>query len=167
MARNIDVVLGPRRKVISKIDSSHVGTLDKKTTDILKTLLDDSGIEIQMQCRVNANNNLIGKSKSGSTQRAALWVIIYGEEFLGEDVGDLCEECHLFLQDPIGCDRIVKYINPHRLSTTDAMTSIESVEVDITLECSSNPVDLLAGFENGEELPEADNPHYLQTPLQK
>jgi len=34
-----------------------------------------------------------------------------------DDIGTFCQECELYLQDPIGCELNVPYRNPHRLSS--------------------------------------------------
>lgn len=48
-----------------------------------------------------------------------LSAVIYGPLEVAEQVGTWLNGMHLFLQDPVGCDRDVLYKNPHSLSFDD------------------------------------------------
>ena len=95
-------------------------------------------------------------------------VNIYGQASLADDVCSLCDDYNLFLQDPIGCDRIVEYRNLHRLSFLDTVATLTCIsrEAEVVSETTRGPIDFLNGFETGAELP-AQQPTALQTQLHK
>jgi hypothetical protein len=75
----------------------------------------------------------------------------------------------MYLQDPHGCDRNVKYRNPHRLSglDPDVPWTWDLDQLIASYEKAQSPVDLLAGFESDEFLPDIEAPSALRTPLYK
>ncbi|KAF2458817.1 SNF2 family N-terminal domain-containing protein [Lineolata rhizophorae] len=100
--------------------------------------------------------------------RTTLFVIIYGPMEIFDDVGEYCRQHDAYLQDPIGCDRDVPYRNPHRLdgldenaSTTYQLIAQKGVKEEVVRE----QVDILAGLEFDEDLPEAEAPAALWTQL--
>jgi SWI/SNF-related matrix-associated actin-dependent regulator of chromatin subfamily A3 len=100
--------------------------------------------------------------------RGTLWVIIYGQLDFYDAVDRYCQDLNIFLQDPIGCDRVVEYRNPHRLSSLDedvVMTSIADTLTDTICEFTAGSMDILEGFENGQDLAEAQSPPALNKPL--
>src|SRR5262249_42632298 len=101
---------------------------------------------------------------------ATLTVILYGKLSLFDPMGDLIGRNGLFLLDPIGCDRVVRYMNPHRLSSLDpgvVWTAIEQPGFIEPMEYLSNAVDFFNNFETGEDLAEAEGPAALRTCLLK
>jgi hypothetical protein len=155
--------------VLSEADLSPIGYLSEAVFGILQTLLDDPDIELQIQCRASTTHGPVRKSISTSSS-ATLSVIIYGTFELFGDIGHLLELNDLFLQDPIGCDRVVEYRNPHRLSGLDlepVMTSVDPTIATTTIEYAPHGEGFLQGFENGTSLPEAEPPWQLHTSLLK
>jgi len=121
--------------VLAEPDFTPIGYLSDTEAIALQVLLHDPEIELQMQCRIYTNP-LIAKFS----------VVIYGALELFEDVGRLLQTCKLFLQDPIGCDRIVEYRNPHRLFRPDLdpvlttiSTATPSTSSGISSEFHSDP----------------------------
>ena len=166
---DLEVYLNPYDTVISRSNSRPLGRLSKRDANILKTLQDDPDIELQIHCRVEKT---YGRARNGNraVSIACISVIIYGTMELFDPVGELFEENDLFIQDPVGCDRVVEYRNPHRLSGLDerpTMTSNEPIHPNIMIECASNPVDILSEFETSGSLAEAEDPLALCTPLHR
>jgi len=108
--------------------------------------------------------------KEGRNQQraAALTIIVYGPLGLFDDVGDFFQTCNMYLQDPVGCDRNVRYCNPHRLSGLDVeapMTlDLDSAHHMHISEISGN-IDLLEGLNAHIDLPETESPPALVTSL--
>ncbi|OCL07433.1 hypothetical protein AOQ84DRAFT_377686 [Glonium stellatum] len=89
--------------------------------------------------------------------------------YLFDDVGDFFQIYELYLQDPIGCDRNVRYCNPHRLSSLDEeapMTfDLDSVHQHMHVSEIGGITDLLEGFNAPIDLPESEPPAKLVTSL--
>ena len=86
---------------------------------------------------------------------------------LFDDIGKYFDEYQLYLQDPYGCDRNVKYRNPHRISGRDpvAPMTFELRSLAFSHKETVSPCDILAGFESDEILPESESPPALKTVL--
>lgn len=98
-----------------------------------------------------------------------LSVIIYGPKSLADDLGNFLDACGICLQDPVGCDRNVPYLNPHRLSSMDENLPLTFQLAEAALQYIDAPVsppsNLLAGLETTEALPMVETPHGLKTVL--
>lgn len=94
----------------------------------------------------------------------------YSRKLFG-DVGNFLQEYKMFLQDPRGCDRNVRYRNPHRISGLDEeapMTFKLTFESAAPLALEApDPVDVLSGFETGNDLSETQGSSLLVTRLQR
>jgi len=158
--------------LLFKKSHSPIGTLNESGVRILRGLSEEQSIDLQLLCTIElkkkALGNKVNKSKSPSPS-AHLSTIIYGPLDLFEDVGKSVEECNMYLQDPRGCDRNVKYRNPHRLSglDPDVPMTLDLVQLTISYEKAQSPVDLLAGLESDEFLSETEAPSALRTALHK
>jgi SWI/SNF-related matrix-associated actin-dependent regulator of chromatin subfamily A3 len=167
--------LEPANRIISQGDKTLLGVLDDTTAAILQTLANDSGIRLQFLCRMNPSITSVPRKSRERTPsvKATLRATIYGEPALFEEVGSLLEESDIFLQDPIGCDRVVPYRNPHCLSSLDPkaeiiMTTVGEADPAIyTLQSPSCPIDFLSKFESDEALPDTEGPPSISTPLHK
>lgn len=91
-----------------------------------------------------------------------------------EDIGSFLQENGLYLQDPKGCDRNVRYRNPHRLSgldddapmTMDLEKTHRSPAMEpLTEEVLPVPIDIFSDFETTDSLPETVTPGCLATEL--
>ena len=156
------------RTIFNEADSTFLGHLSDTEATILQTFLADPQIELQMRSLIGTPFRV--SAKPSQPQSATLCVVIYGAFHLFEDVGQFLEDEKVYLQDPIGCNRIVEYRNPHRLSSLDeevVMTSMDMAACPNVSECVTEVADLLSGFENGESLPEEKDPVQLLTQLHK
>ena len=102
-----------------------VGTLSKKSAQVLNSLRNASGLSLQYFLRWISGSAYEGTFSLGKGDRAtsqprwSLFVNLYGAARLAEDVGSFAEACGICLQDPEHCDRNVEYRNPHRLLRDD------------------------------------------------
>jgi len=98
-----------------------------------------------------------------------LSVILYGPLRIFEHVGEYLDACGVYLQDPEGCNRNVRYRNPHRLSGLfpDAPWTIEQEmdRLNYQYETIQRSVDYLAEVDSKQDLPETAAPCSLMTPL--
>jgi hypothetical protein len=166
---NVKVTLGTNRTLLSK--STPLALLSQDADDCLRVLSGDDEIELQIYCKPMMKKTTSNKRKDAARSGAAaqLMVIIYGEFDRFDDVDAFCDDSGIFLQDPIECDRAVEYRNPHRLSSLDPEIILtSSIQLAVAFsECASASVDFLKGFENGESLPEMEQPPALCTALHK
>jgi SWI/SNF-related matrix-associated actin-dependent regulator of chromatin subfamily A3 len=98
-----------------------IGKIEDRSAQILQTLHEDSSLDMQI---VLAQRRVVKppKRRFGQALNAMLFsVILYGPENIAEDVGQFCQDCDIYLQDPHDheCDRNVVYDNPHCLSSSD------------------------------------------------
>jgi SWI/SNF-related matrix-associated actin-dependent regulator of chromatin subfamily A3 len=163
------VTLGPERTVVAADNTVPLGRLSKDADDCLRALLEDVDIELQLYCKLQSKKIPRRRNTAKAGTAAQLMIIVYGEFDRFDDIDSFCNDSGIFLQDPTNCDRAVEYRNPHRLSSLDAETILtSSIPMAIaSSECASASVDLLKGFENGESLPEMNQPPALRTALHK
>ena len=105
----------------------------------------------------------------------SLSLILYGPSELATTVGEFFQQMELYLQDPKGCDRNVKYHNPHRLSSMNldecVMTfslPLQTAQLDQSVfqkVCSQE--DALDIFVAQQSLAEAYQPDAIRTQLQR
>ena len=145
-----------------------LGRLSDAAADVLDQLTRGIDIELQLYCRLDDPKPVLTASKASSRPPAAcvvLFAIIYGPASAFDAVGDFTQDCCFYLQDPKNCDRNVRYLNPHKLSSEDE-DIVMSIDTDIqTLETFVTAPDLLADLECGEDLIESETPSALKTPL--
>lgn len=100
-----------------------------------------------------------------------LFVVLYGSPQKYDDVGDFLQDCGIYLQDPIYCDRNVRYLNPHRLADPigdNTMTfDIKREELPAEIEELTPPVDLYAQLDSDDFVSEAEQPADIFTPLHR
>ncbi|XTI84482.1 putative hydrolase [Cenococcum geophilum] len=151
------------------------GSIATEHSHIVQALREDHAIDLQVQC------DLDGKTASASRKRGlddlsrticSLSIIIYGSGELFEDIGRFFQDCGLFLQDPRGCDRNVRYRNPHRLSARISEDCAMTFDLDDSfladqVENLQSPKDLLEILNTEEDLLEAKQPHGLRTTLSR
>ncbi|KAI9766764.1 MAG: hypothetical protein M1839_004768 [Geoglossum umbratile] len=157
--------------LFSKADNSRVGILEEHGLHILRSLTEEQSIELQLRCTVELNQQTPGSRVKSNLSRpsAYLSTIIYGPLDLFADVGIFVEKYDMYLQDPHGCDRNVKYRNPHRLSglDPDVPMTLEFVQLTVSHEKAQIPVDLMASLESDQFLPDTEAPSALRTALYK
>jgi hypothetical protein len=147
-----------------------VGRPEENGQYILRGLIEEQSIDLQFLCTVEPNRQAFGGKANKSElsiPSAYLSTIIYGPLDLFEDVGKFVEECDIYLQDPQGCDRSVKYRNPHHLSglDPDVPMTTDLAHLTVSHEKAPYPIDLLAGLESDEFLPDTEAPSALRTAL--
>ena len=142
------------------------GVVGPREAQVLCTLSQDSQLDMQIFLSPSDNGIKEGRNQQSA---AALTIIVYGPLDLFDNVGDFFQTCDMYLQDPVGCDRNVRYCNPHRLSGLD-------VEAPMTLDLDpahqhmhiseiSGNIDLLEGLNAPIDLPETESPPALVTSL--
>ncbi|KAI0600378.1 SNF2 family N-terminal domain-containing protein [Biscogniauxia sp. FL1348] len=159
-------------------DLTFKGRVNPEFTYLTGALLGESALELEASSSV-----LDAPSKSrarGKPQRfvtlsrpCSLNIIIHGPAGLFEDIGSFFQDHDIFLQDPVGCERNVRYCNPHRLPLLDTeITKLTSdlakqpthvVEMD---DVDSRP-ELLDILNSQEDLAEASQPLSIRTVLAK
>jgi SWI/SNF-related matrix-associated actin-dependent regulator of chromatin subfamily A3 len=92
---------------------------------------------------------------------------------LFEEIGTFFQEYDLYLQDPIGYKRNVRYCNPHRLRSPDtALTKFTSdlakqLAHGVEMEDVDTLPELLDVLNSQEDLPETPQPRLIKTTLAK
>ncbi|KAK2802066.1 alpha-1,6-mannosyltransferase [Onygenales sp. PD_10] len=151
----------------SKVDGSTIGSLDLSHFTILSSLLEQQDVELQMVLSVSSTEKRDNEGPRSGFPR--LTVIIYGPLNMFDEIGEYLGENELFLQDPYGCDRNVKYRNPQRLSglDDDVRMTFGLAQPSAKHETLCSPVDLLQGFESCLDVIEVETPKALRTSLYK
>lgn len=151
------------------------GRIPKTDSPFIDGMLKEKALQLQVSC--SAVNRQGNRGKLLNAERLAevpcsVSIILYGPRNLAEDVGCYCTEAEEFLQDPIGCERNVKYWNPHRLSICDQ----EDCQMTFDLNFMSDPTaledfpnvnDILESFHSDENLDETSQPNALRTALRR
>lgn len=142
--------------------------LEPQSAEVMKVLSEDCTIETQILVLLHAVP-LSEKRNQGSSRRlCSVSVIIYGSVETFDDVGIFFQECGLYLQDPIGCDRNVPYCNPHRLSVPKDQVQLTFDLMQSRSDSSMRQIhkaDSLDGLTIPRELPGLETPHLLRTKL--
>jgi SWI/SNF-related matrix-associated actin-dependent regulator of chromatin subfamily A3 len=162
-------------RVLKSADSGQgVFKLSERIFEIMLQLATDGNVKFQFLRQQPATDVLQGPAK-GDTLKAympsvtKLNVVLYGPEEASADVGDFLQECRMYLQRPEGCDRNVRYINPHCLSA-DEEAHVMTFELDKILdeaekEDSNSVMDVLSYLNSEEVYEEADQPRTVRTQL--
>lgn len=153
---------------------SVLGRIDQTSADVLKVLAAEEDLILQHCCSYDFHG-LGGTTRSRKVSTPAIFeacldVVIYGRLHLAEDLDDFLQACvpPMYLQDPVHCDRNVRYRNPQRLSFRDEeseMTFDLTAHDDHEKENFETPKDCLIGLESTEYLPETETPSAIRTPL--
>ncbi|KAF9893205.1 hypothetical protein FE257_011628 [Aspergillus nanangensis] len=145
----------------TKATIGHVTNRD--TLRLFSGLLDDPGTLLQLYVLVKIHSTGYRKSSKQSSMN----MIVYGPMELFQDVGEFFQDNECYLQGPQGCDRNVRYRNPHCISGLDPDPSW-TFDLDLepeTFEEIVTPSNVLAGLETRESLTEAEDPDGIKTPL--
>jgi SWI/SNF-related matrix-associated actin-dependent regulator of chromatin subfamily A3 len=100
------------------VDGFVVAKLDDRSGEILRALSEDCCIDVQITLLLPSQCSSKRVKSTRSCWRFCT-VILYGPEFICDDVDTFCQTCDVYLQDPIGCERNVLYRNPHRMSSAE------------------------------------------------
>lgn len=148
------------------------GKIDEFASKILKTLREQAEITLQLYSPSPCITKVARASREPKNQVScpSLHVIIYGPSDLFEAVRDFATECGIFLQDPLYCDRNVRYRNPHLLSglkEEPIMTNSLCPKDDISLQVEqiSPCSDIFSLLSCDKGLPETPTPMAVETEL--
>lgn len=145
-------------------------------TYIINALLEERTLELEASlCIANDSLSPTSRVKPFRSMRllkpCSLGIIIYGPIDLSKDVGSFFEDYELYLQDPVGCKRNVRYCNPHRLPPLDGAVPKftcdlgKSLQQLIEMDDIGARPDLLESLNSQEVLPETPQPPSIRTSL--
>lgn len=160
------VFFDPGKNVYRISDRTLVGTLESRDFEVLSRIASEDGVNLQIHYAPNPKSQ---EHRRKAQSIGSLSAIIYGPKSLADDMGDFLDACGICLQDPVGCDRNVPYLNPHRLSSMDEHLPLTFQLAEAAPQYIDAPVSppssLLSGLETTEALPMAENPRGLKTAL--
>lgn len=136
--------------------------------EVVHTILKDDELNIQL---IFSTSQVSSESDFKPTEGAIgfLSIILYGPKRRSDDVGYFMTKCGWYLEDPVGCDQNVPYMNPQCLFQfyeEPIMTfDLPELAQQGGHEFSRTPVDILAGFETTDCFQEASSPSALATNL--
>ncbi|KAH7385940.1 SNF2 family N-terminal domain-containing protein [Pyrenochaeta sp. MPI-SDFR-AT-0127] len=134
---HVSIVFSPPDELY--VGENLVGNLEDRSAQILRVLSDDPLINVQVI--LPSQDPKLGRSNKVAVGQRPKWlhisVIIYGPESLANDVGQFCQACDAYLQDPVGCNQNLLYRNPHRFSSSEDATcftfDIEELNIGTTV----------------------------------
>ncbi|KAL9622787.1 MAG: hypothetical protein Q9160_002906 [Pyrenula sp. 1 TL-2023] len=144
------------------------GKVSSPESDLISGLLEESAIRLQSTCAVRQHK--VSTLHKASEVPCSLSIIIYGPIDLSEDIGHYLGDVGVFLQDPLGCIRNVKYSNPQRLSTSNE----EIYQMTFDFDNPKGPAHLedfhtrkgaVEAFHSDDHLPETEQPGILKTTM--
>jgi SWI/SNF-related matrix-associated actin-dependent regulator of chromatin subfamily A3 len=146
--------------------------LPQRMSQVLATLSQNANAEFQFLLQQDEHERPSMQKKpfrdGEPPYTPKLCIILYGSADVATVVGDWLDQCQLYLQLPHGCDRNVRYLNPHCLSPGDEnrrMTfDIENFS-DANLQAKDPFVDVLMELECEEIFDESPQPALISTPL--
>lgn len=146
------------------------GNVSSPESDIISGLLEESAIRLQSTCSVRPQGT--HSLQNTIEVSCSLSIIIYGPISMAEDVGSFLGDVGVFLQDPFGCVRNVKYCNPQRLSTHEEADFQTTFECDSTtgpahLEDFHSRKGVIEAFHSNDNLHETEQPEILKTTLRR
>jgi len=147
---------------------------------LTNALLDETALDLQVVCQLNESHSQgppkRTKALAGATSSipCSLNIILYGPLDLFEEIGDFLQHYEMYLQDPVGCDRNVRYCNPHRLPSDDMASPLMTWELDIQQpralemeELGDTRPELLEMLNSQDELPETPQPAAISSLLER
>lgn len=147
------------------------GCVDINTARALVPLLDLKLVRVQ--ARIIPRPKRQGETVGAQTSiNVSIYINLYGPEEKGTTVGNLLSQKNVFLQDPMGADR-VEYRNPHyqesttqnwakhgpQRTNTYVSRTAEEIRADVN--------NVFDGLEQSDNLPEMDPDPRIKTPLLK
>jgi hypothetical protein len=159
----------PPRTLHYGIVDTPAGRLDDYGGELLQRLVADDELILQFVLSSAAIAPTTEK-KLLKDSLQYLGVTIYGPRRRFSDVGDFMTQAGCYLDDPVGCDRNVPYMNPQCLfslhepppMTFDLLQQLQHPEVD---NFSRASLDVLSGFETTDDFELSANPTALRTEL--
>lgn len=168
---SLPATLGSECMIISKTEDSKLGTIEETAARALYDLI-SRGCELQIDCHINLIRRPAkrrGLGKPAPQYSTSLSIVIYGPLGEFDYVGDVLDTHELYLQDPTGCSRNVRYRNPHRISGKDPdapMTIEQQMELSTSrCEILEQSTSYLSDLESHMDLPLTGGPGILNTQL--
>ncbi|KAH7092160.1 DNA repair protein rad5 [Paraphoma chrysanthemicola] len=152
------------------VDGTILGELDERSAQVLQALEEDPDITMQFALTFSSAK-ISARSKADSPKlkpALSLHVILYGPEWLSDQVGTFLQDCEIYLQEPHYCNRNVRYCNPHCLVASDEEPWMtfdllpSRSEVAVSQITRSDALDALV---SAKPLGELDSPAALSTRL--
>jgi len=159
-------------------EPSFRGTVDSGLTFLTSALLAAEGLELEITAscvndQITNNRGKRGISVQCPSRPCRLNIIIYGPSDLSDEIGGAFQECDIYLQDPIGCSRDVRYCNPHRLPPAGPSAPVFTSSLTAPAAAPGGMWDLVARpqlldiLDTQDDLAEAPQPPSIRTPLAK
>ncbi|OIW26473.1 hypothetical protein CONLIGDRAFT_620305 [Coniochaeta ligniaria NRRL 30616] len=159
---------------------SFQGKVDTAFLHITNALLEEKNLELQVHCirteplLLLARNSIAKRPSHAPPQsvNCSLSITMYGPMELFDEVGDFFEANDIFIQDPKGCNREVRYCNPHRLSSLnlDGSTWTSQFDGNVDLadmkDVTTGP-ELLDLLDSQSNLAETSQPSAIATILER
>jgi SWI/SNF-related matrix-associated actin-dependent regulator of chromatin subfamily A3 len=151
-----------------------LGNIQQEVAGVLRLLSSEHGVELKLSCFPRTSSFPLRSVSHGHDVASAaesLSVIIYGPMTVYDEIGEFLQEIGMYLQDPQGCDRDVRYRNPHRLSGLDEDAPMTSElrklqpQEKRAEELFQSPIDVFSDFETHTLLSETISPDCLATEL--
>ncbi|KDN69905.1 putative WD domain-containing protein [Colletotrichum sublineola] len=185
-ASNYAVKLESPRSFVGTEDSNLNGVVSFDFTYLTAALLADTDIELQVVCSITEEVLELANSEKrfrgpNLMTKCSLEIILYGQGNHSDDISLFIDQCNelledqlkLYLQDPVGCDRNVRYCNPQRLPPLDSTIYPYTQDLEqkrqsfVKSEDLEPPPELLELLDSQEDLPEALQPPAIATPLKR
>lgn len=145
-----------------------VGRLGDYGGELLGKLVADDELILQYTLSSAPLARTTGKRSTQNTSQF-LGVIMYGPRRRFSDVGDFMTRAGCYLEDPVGCDRNVPYMNPQCLFSlyesppmTFGLLSLQQPHVG---DFTRDSLDVLSGFETTDDFEPSAKPTALRTEL--
>jgi hypothetical protein len=159
----------PPRTLYCGIADTLAGRLDDYGGELLLRLVADDELILQFILSSAPIAPTIGRRISKESLQF-LGVIVYGPKYRSSDAGEFMTQAGCFLDDPVGCDRNVFYINPQCLFSFHERppTTFELFQLPKphTENFTRAAIDVLSGFETTNDFELTANPTALRTELQ-
>ena len=157
----------PPRTIRYGVGDASVGWLDNYGSKLLSTLAADNEFILQL---VTLSIPITPKTERKMLKDAmSLGVIIYGPKYRFSHVGDFMTQAGCYLDDPVGCDRNVPYMNPQYLCSLHEEPSmtfeLSQLQQTVVENFSRASLDVLSGFETTDDFDLSDTPTALRTKL--
>ena len=176
------IILTSNKKTLQlQTNQGHVvGKLEPRQSQILQVLRDDEDVELQVYVvlapsqdytRGNQAKKSFNKLTPSRFRSIFLSVILYGPMEVFGAIGEFLEQCSVFLQSPLHCDRNVPYRNPQSLSGKDHNPPMTfQLDADLCrsqIETMVQGPDSSAALETEDSLQETQAPSSIKTSLYK
>jgi hypothetical protein len=163
------VIFASSSELRVKETNSLLGKLHHNDQQMLEVIAADSELVVQLTF---STSPLLSDEQHTTPPKESvgyLGIIVYGPKHRLDDVGFFFTQCECYLQDPIGCDRNVPYLNPQCLFSLyerPSMTfELSQHQQHSFQDYTKASFDILADFETRDPLKETPTPTALRTPL--